>query len=157
MHRTWSLLTRLLPPGIMLVETPGSPKFPWSLDCPFAHVPATPAGQVFLTFGDTPVLPPLIQLRRLRRQYYRGSMAWLPSSLSTLRAAGHPYTTQDSLPAAGQALPDGIRTRRGSDERFLSQLLIDFPLSRASWHNERLRHGCWNSRPEAFLRETVRG
>jgi len=49
MNRAWSLLTRLLRPGIMLMETSGSPKFPWSLICPFAHVPATPAGQTPLT------------------------------------------------------------------------------------------------------------
>ena len=138
MRRAWSLLTRLLRPGIMLVETSGPPKFPWSLLCPFAHVHATPAGRAFLTIRETPVLPPLIQLRGLRRQYYRGSVAWLPNSLSTLRGAGYPYPTQDSLPAAGQALPDGTFTRKGSAERFPSQLLIDFPLSRASWRNERL-------------------
>ena len=139
MRRAWSLLTRRLRPGIIRVETSGAPKFPWSLICPFAHVRATPAGQAFLTIIESPVLPPLIQLRRLRRQYFRGSVAWLPNSLSTLRSAGYPYTTQDSLPAAGQALPDGTFTRRGSDERFLSQLLTDIPLSRASWRNERLR------------------
>jgi hypothetical protein len=139
MNRAWSLLTRLLRPGIMLMETSGSPKFPWSLICPFAHVPATPAGHVSLTTGDTHVLPPLIQLRGLRRQYCRGSMAWLPNSLSTLRDEGRPYTTQDSLSAAGQALPNGNCTRKGSSERFHSQLLIEFPLSRASWRNERLR------------------
>jgi len=58
--------------------------------------------------------------------------------VAKVRGAGCPDTTQDSLPAAGQALPDGTLTRKGSDERFPSQLLIDFPLSRASWRNERL-------------------
>jgi len=119
MRRARSLLTRRLHPGIMHVETSGPPKFPWSLICPFAHVHATPAGQAFLTFCETPVLPPLIQRRRLRRQYCRGSVAWLPNSLSTPRGAGYPYPTQDSLPAAGQALPDGTFTRKGSAERFL--------------------------------------
>lgn len=36
LRRTWSLFTRLLRPGIVLVEAPGPPKFPWSLLCPFA-------------------------------------------------------------------------------------------------------------------------
>ena len=138
MRRAWSLLTRQLRPGIMRVETSGPPKFPWSLLCPFAHVHATPAGRAFLTACETHVLPPLIQLRGLRRQYCRGSIAWLSNSLSTLRGAGCPYPTQDSLPAAGQALPGGTFTRKGSAERFLSQLLINIPLSRASWRNERL-------------------
>jgi hypothetical protein len=88
--------------------------------------------------GETPVLPPLIQRRRLRRPYCRGSVAWIANSLSTPRGAGYPYPTQDSLPAAGQALPDGTSTRKGSAERSPSQLLIDIPLSRASWRNEGL-------------------
>jgi hypothetical protein len=54
-----------------------------------------------------------------------------------------PYPTQDSLPVAGQAFPDGIFTRKGSVERFLPQLLIDILLSRASWRNE-IR---WTSSP----------
>ena len=120
------------------METTGPPKFPWNLICSFAHVPATPAGRAFLTIHETPMLPPLVQRRRLRQQYFRGSLAWLPNSLSTPRSAGYPITTQDLLPAAGQALPDGTSTRRGSAERFLSQLLIDFPLSRASWRNEHI-------------------
>ena len=99
----------------------------------------TPVGRRHLTSSDAHVLPPLIQRRRLRRQYCRGSMAWLPDSLSTLRGAGHPNTTQDSLSAAGRALPDGNCTRKGSSERFHSQLLIEFLLSRASWRNERLQ------------------
>ena len=136
MRRAWSLLTRRLRPGIMHVETSGPPKFPWSLICPFAHAHATPAGRVFLTIHETPVLPPLLEPRRLRRHCYRGSVTWLPNSLSTPRGAGYPYPTQDSLPAAGQALPDGTFTRKGSAERFQSQLLIDIPLSRASWRNE---------------------
>jgi len=124
LRRARSLLTRPLRPGIVRAETSGSPKFPGSLLCPFAHAHATPAGRAFPTTCKTPVLPPLIQRRRLRRQYFRGSVAWLPNSLSTPRGAGYPYPTQDSLPAAGQALPDGTSTRKGSAERFPSQLLI---------------------------------
>jgi len=67
LHQAWSLLTRQLHPGIMLMETSGPPKFPWNLYCPSAHVPATPAGRASLTIRETPVLPPLIQLRRLRQ------------------------------------------------------------------------------------------
>jgi len=40
--------------------------------------------------------------------YFRGSIARLSDSLSTLRSAGYPDTTQDSLPAAGHALPGGL-------------------------------------------------
>ncbi|KKM91327.1 hypothetical protein LCGC14_1229680 [marine sediment metagenome] len=128
-----------LQPGILRMETSGAPKFPWNLVCPFAHVHATPAGRTSLTTFETTVLPSLIQRRRLQRQYCRGSVTWLPNSLSTPRGAGYPYPTQDSLPAAGQALPDGTFTRKGSAERFQLSTSHNIPLSRASWRNERLR------------------
>src|SRR5438445_9331976 len=47
-----------------------------------------------------------------------------------------PATTQDSLPAAGPALPDGIQTRRVPTERFqvipssFTELLGAMPVSR---------------------------
>ena len=43
---------------------------------------------------------------------FRRSIAWLSDSLFTLRSAGYPTTTQNSLPVAGQALLDGIHTRK---------------------------------------------
>ncbi|HYN23407.1 MAG TPA: hypothetical protein VES69_00005, partial [Pyrinomonadaceae bacterium] len=43
---------------------------------------------------------------------FRSSIAWLSDWLSTLRRPGYPDATQDALPAAGQALPDGLSTRR---------------------------------------------
>src|SRR5262249_57974207 len=48
----------------------------------------------------------------LPRQVFRRSIAWLSGSLSTLRSAGYPRPTQDSLPAVGQTLLDGLSTRR---------------------------------------------
>src|SRR3954463_15564455 len=57
-------------------------------------------------------------------------MARPAPSLSTLRSAGYPNTTQDSLPAAGQALPDGAGYPRGSNERFP---LMASPLPQLSW------------------------
>lgn len=107
-HRAWSLVTRPLPPGSSTMEKSGPPKFPESLLCPFAHARATPAGQTSLTLNETSMLPPLIQRRRLQRSYYRGSVAWLPNSLSTLRGVGYPDPTQDSLPAAGRACRSGL-------------------------------------------------
>jgi hypothetical protein len=43
-----------------------------------------------------------------------------------------PATTQDSLPAAGPALPDGIPTRRVPTKGFTFEAIL---LSRASWRN----------------------
>jgi len=61
---------------------------------------------------------PLKRKRKLQREFlFRGSITWLLDSLSTLRNAGYPNTTQDSLPAAGQALPGEIDSP-GSGERF---------------------------------------
>ena len=60
--------------------------------------------------------------------HFRGSITRPSHSLSTLRSAGHPAATQDSLPAAGQALPGGIGYPQGSLERFQSSLhLSSFP------------------------------
>ena len=56
--------------------------------------------------------PPVYEKRRLPRKVFRRSIAWLSDSLCTLRSAGYPRPTQHSLPAAGQALPDGLSTRR---------------------------------------------
>ena len=56
--------------------------------------------------------PPLRPRRRLPHGYFRGSITRLRHSLSTLRRMGYPTSTQDLLPAAGQALPGGIDTRK---------------------------------------------
>jgi hypothetical protein len=49
---------------------------------------------------------------------FRGSITRPAHSLPTLRGAGYPVATQDSLPAAGQALPDGAGYPQGPIERF---------------------------------------
>ena len=56
--------------------------------------------------------PALGKAKAPREWVFRSSIAWLSDWLSTLRRTGYPATTQDSLPAAGQALPDGLFTRR---------------------------------------------
>ena len=76
--------------------------------------------------------PPSFRRRRLAaRNGFRGSIARLSSSLSTLRPAGCPNRTQDSFPAAGHALPGGIGYPQGSNERFQSCFLHLIPLSQA--------------------------
>ena len=65
-----------------------------------------------------------------REKAFRGSMGRPSSWLSTLRRYGRPYSTQDSLPAAGHALPGGIGYPQGSNERF-PVALHPFPLSQA--------------------------
>jgi hypothetical protein len=60
----------------------------------------------------------------------------LPPFPSFLAQTLTPLLPQDSLLAAGQALPDGIGYPQGSYERFLRCSLHRFPLSQASWRNE---------------------
>ena len=71
--------------------------------------------------------PWVISHPRLPRKVFRSSIAWLSDSLSTLRSAGYPYTTQDSLPVAGQALLHGISTRKVPTKGFKVVIYISFP------------------------------
>ena len=56
---------------------------------------------------------------------------------------GYSRTTQDWLPAAGQALPDGLSTRRTPTKGFQFANLHLFLLSQATWRNPTHR-GCYN-------------
>jgi hypothetical protein len=62
-----------------------------------------------------------------RVSYFRGSITRLRHWLSTLRRPGRPDATQDSLPAVGQTLPDGLDYPQGSSERFLDVSYIRPP------------------------------
>ena len=87
----------------------------------------TPAGLLAPDHYGAAAWPLVCEKQRLPRKVFRRSIAWLSDSLSTLRSAGYPSTTQDSLPAAGQALPDGLSTRRVPTERFQSCFLTSHP------------------------------
>ena len=100
------------PAGNSLRSEQGSPKFLGNHDCPFAMF-QTDAGRTVCTkpYGAT-AWPLVIEGQRLPRKVFRRSIALLSDSLSTLRSADYSHTTQDSLPVAGQALLDGLSTRR---------------------------------------------
>ena len=121
-----------VPEPDMSVETDGSPKFlgtprvPWPCS-------STPVGSVTPGQYGVPTRSPRLTRARTPTRSFRGSIAWPGHWLSTLRREGRPSTTQDSLPAAGQALPGGIGYPQGSNERFLSSSLV--LLSQASWRN----------------------
>ncbi len=99
-----------------------------------SHVPEKP--QVCLCHGPRPrratrVKPDCDQSARSPQRPRRGHPAKiglsgletrLQHSLSTLRSKGYPNTTQDSLPAAGQALPDGL-----IPARFQRKVSVLFP------------------------------
>ena len=89
----------------------------------------TPAGLLAPDHYGVAAWPLDPQVQRLPRKDFRRSIARLSDSLSTLRRTGYPATTQDSLPAAGQALPDGLSTRRIPMKgfRFASYISSSFP------------------------------
>ena len=130
-RRGLELVDPVSPAGIVAEETTGSPKFLGNPNCPFAHVQSTPAGLLAPDHYGAAAWPLVCEKQRLPRKVFRRSIAWLSDSLSTLRSAGYPAPTQDSLPAAGQALPDGLFHPQGSDERFQSCFLHLIPLSQA--------------------------
>ena len=75
-------------------------------------------------------------------QYFRGSVTRPARSLSTLRRRGHPTSTQDSLPAAGQLCRAGLATRRVPMRGFKSSYP---PRPGFAWRNERLQFGYWDA------------
>jgi hypothetical protein len=79
---------------------------------------STPAGPSASGQYDATARPPLEPRRGLPQGDFRGSITRLRHSLSTLRRTDCSATTQDSLPAAGQALPDGLGYPQGPAERF---------------------------------------
>ncbi len=79
--------------------------------------------------------PLVIERQRLPRKVFRRSIALLSDSLSTLRSADYSNATQDSLPVAGQALLDGILTRKVPMKGFKVVNYISFPLPKLSWRN----------------------
>jgi hypothetical protein len=95
----------------------GPPRFPESPHCPFA---------MFFDAGRTAApdqygaatWPLVCEQQRLPRKVFRRSIAWLSDSLFTLRRTGYPATTQNSLPAVGQTLLDGLFTRRAPTKGF---------------------------------------
>src|SRR5262249_2220147 len=71
---------------------------------------------------------PLIwEKQRLPRKVFRRSIAGRSDSLSTLRRAGCPAATQDSLPAVGQTLLGGRFTRRVPMKGFRGVLVTSRP------------------------------
>src|SRR5262245_55401576 len=76
------------------------------------HVQSTPAGLRTPDHYGGAAWPLVSQKQGLPRKVFRRSIAWLSDWLSTLRGAGYPRPAQDSLPAVGQTLLDGLSTRR---------------------------------------------
>ncbi len=95
----------------------------------------TPAGLLTSDHYGAAAWPLVIESQRLPRGVFRRSIAWLSDSLSTLRNADYSNTTQDSLPVAGQALLDGLLTRKVPLKGFKVVIYISFPFPKLSWRN----------------------
>ena len=97
----------------------------WSLSCALRP----PVGSGRLSGPRVSCLtrpPPVSTTKAPGVLYFRLSYSPL-TSLSTLRRMGRPAATQDSLLAAGPALPGGIRTRRVSAKGFRVRVSSSFP------------------------------
>lgn len=92
------------------VEHHGPPRF---LGNPNVYMPcsSTPARWLVPGLFSTTVQPSAVsKSSALAVRSFRGSITRPAHSLSTLRNAGYPFITQDSLPVGGQPLPGGIST-----------------------------------------------
>src|SRR5512142_2044730 len=126
------LVTRYLRPGFA-VKAAGPPRFLGDPPraCPVLR-PRRDRGRQALAASRCGL--PSTARRRLPRAGFRGSRARPARSLSPLRSPGYPGTTQDSLPAAGQALPGGAGYPQGPNERFPRHNAFPFP--KLSWRTQ---------------------
>jgi len=100
--------------------------------CPCSQ---TPAGRTPLTRDGASAWSPLETRRRRRRETdFRGSIAWLSGSLSTYHVTVTRLTAQDSLPGAGQALLDGLPTRKVPLKGFKLASCSLSPFPKLAWH-----------------------
>src|SRR5262245_56368642 len=84
-------------------------------------------------------------------------MGRLGHTLSTLRPVGRPTRTQDSLPAAGQALPGGLSGPLGSSERFRAVCYISPPFPGFPWRKRAsVRHPSVDKTHGASLSDSSR-
>ena len=81
--------------------------------------------------GETIVKDAVLAWKQHHREVF------LPLSLPP----DNPRTTQDSLPAAGQALPDGLSTRRTPTKGFRFAFYISSPFPKHAWRNHIDRSG----------------
>src|SRR5262245_30010315 len=102
-------------------QVPGEPRLSV---CPGQ---STPAGLRTPDRYSAAAWPLVSEKQRLPRKVFRRSIAWRSDSLSTLRRAGYPASTQDSLPAVGQTLLDGISPARF--QRKVSESIVTSHLS----------------------------
>ena len=106
----------------------------WGTRCTVCSCSPTPAGPRCPTTIDIATRPPTYTRRRLPAFIIISRLNSTAFRLAVYASQEQsPVTTQDSLPAAGQALPDGIGCPQGSNERFQTHIMLVIPLSQTSW------------------------
>ena len=105
--RAWACWGSASPLPKFSTETTGSPKFLGNPNCTFAGL-FDPGSSTASNHHNAAARPPWRERQGLLHCGFRGSIPRLWCSLSTLHPGGRPPRMQDSLPAAGQALPDGL-------------------------------------------------
>ena len=121
-------------PGLR-AETTGSPTFLGNPHCAYALLVDPGRTDHTRPFSVRRHGPRSDHDEGSRGNVSRGSITQPGHSLSTLRRMDYSTTTQDSLPAAGQALPDGLSTRRVPTKGFRANLLhgsFSFPKPRGA-------------------------
>jgi len=105
--RAWSCSPGI-PTRLLKMETTGLPRF---LESPHADMPcSSDPGGTFMPGQTRHVGAAFRSFKGVgsHATYFRGSITRPIRSLSTLRRRGHPSSTQDSLPAAGQLCRAGL-------------------------------------------------
>ena len=118
-------------PACISLETTGSPTFLGNPKCAFALL-SDPGGSMTSGQYDVSILPPL-NVQRRPPHLFLSRLSNTASALAVYASQCRlPDPTQDSLPAAGQTLPNGLPTGRVPTKGF-DPLSTSLPLSQASW------------------------
>ena len=127
-------VSRSPPPATSAGRQAGPPRFPGN-PCVPLPCSSTPAGPDTPGRYGVPARPPLCPQRRLPRQIYLSGLHSTALGLAVYASSGVlPHPTQNSLPVAGQALPDGIDYPQSCYERFPCISTFSFP--ELSWRKD---------------------
>lgn len=110
-------------------QVPGKPFVPM----PCSSTPAGPARQALRRSRHG---PRYVQNEGSRNLAFEAQSHGLGTRCLRFVRCSCPHPTQNSLPAAGQALPDGTDYPQGSAKRFLNRVLPFILLSQASWRKD---------------------
>jgi hypothetical protein len=118
-REAWSSVVWQLRASVLRTGDVGTSQVPGEPYCAYALLFDPGRIRRIRPFRCADTAPANGQKRRLpRRKRFRGSITRPWHSLSTLRPAGYPAQTPDTLPVVGRTLRDGIGYPQGSNERF---------------------------------------